>query len=142
MIPERYAPTTYALFRIVFGYLFLIFGLQKLVGWFGGQVAPLASMMGAAGVIETVCGLLILIGWFVRPAAVIASGEMAVAYFYIHVMMIGLGPGGPGMPLGLVIPPMNMGERATMFCFAFLFIASRGAGIWSVDGAGRPGSPT
>ena len=135
MIPERYAPITYALFRIVFGYLFLIFGLQKLFGWFGGQVAPLASLQGAAGIIETACGLLIMLGLLTRPAAFLASGEMAVAYFYIHVMMIGLGPGGPGMPLGLLIPPMNMGERSVMFCFAFLYIASRGAGIWSVDGA-------
>jgi putative oxidoreductase len=140
MIPERNAPITYALFRIVFGFLFLIFGLQKLVGWFGGPVAPLASMMGAAGVIETVCGLLIMPGLLTRPAAFIASGEMAVAYFYIHVMMIGLGPNGPGMPLGLLIPPMNMGERSVMFCFAFLYICSRGAGIWSVDRAMRRGS--
>ena len=140
MIPERNAPIAYALFRIVFGFLFLIFGLQKLVGWFGGQVAPLASMMGAAGVIETVGGLLIMLGLFTRPAAFIASGEMAVAYFYIHVMMIGLGPNGPGMPLGLLIPPTNMGERAVMFCFAFLYICSRGAGIWSIDGVMRRGS--
>jgi putative oxidoreductase len=137
MIPERYAPVTYALFRIVFGYLFLIFGLQKMFGLFGGEQAALASLQGAAGVIETVAGLLIMLGLLTRPAAFIASGEMAVAYFYVHVMVIGLGPNGPGMPLGLLIPPMNMGERSVMFCFAFLYIASRGAGIWSVDGAMR-----
>jgi putative oxidoreductase len=133
MIPERYAPVTYALFRIAFGFLFLIFGLQKVFGWFGGQVTPIASMQGAAGVIETACGLLIMLGLLTRPAAFLASGEMAFAYFYVHVMAIGLGAGGPGMPLGLLIPPMNMGERSVMFCFAFLYIASRGAGIWSVD---------
>ena len=32
MIPERYAPITYALFRIAFGFLFLCYGLQKLLG--------------------------------------------------------------------------------------------------------------
>jgi putative oxidoreductase len=38
---------------------------------------------------------------------------------------------------------MNMGERATLFCFAFLYIATRGAGIWSVDAAmGKAGRPT
>ena len=121
MIPERYAPITFALFRIVFGFLFVAFGLQKTLGWFGGQAVPLASMQGAAGVIETVCGFLIMIGLFTRPAAFLASGEMAVAYFYIHLRLMGW------MPL------MNMGERATMFCFAFLYIATRGAGIWSVD---------
>ena len=52
MIPERYAPATYALFRIVFGFIFLIFGLQKF-GLLQGQAAQLASLQGAAGVIET-----------------------------------------------------------------------------------------
>ena len=121
MIPERYAPMTYALFRIVFGFLFLCFGLQKMFGLFGGQVAPLMSLMGAAGVVETVCGLLIMVGLLTKPAAFLASGEMAMAYFYIHLRLMG------------AIPLVNMGERSTMFCFAFLFIASRGAGIWSLD---------
>jgi putative oxidoreductase len=121
MIPERYAPMTYALFRIVFGFLFFCFGSQKMFGWFGGQVAPLASLMGAAGVVETVCGLLIMIGLFTRPAAFLASGEMAIAFFYIHIRLMGL------------VPLVNMGERSTMFCFAFLYICSRGAGIWSLD---------
>jgi putative oxidoreductase len=121
MIPERYAPMTYALFRIVFGFLFLCFGLQKMFGLFGGQVQPVASLQGAAGVIETVCGLLIMVGLFTRAAAFLACGEMAVAYFYIHLRLMG------------AVPLVNMGERSTMFCFAFLYIASRGAGIWSLD---------
>ena len=139
MIPDRYAPITYALFRIVLGYVFLIFGLQKF-GFLGGQAAALQSMQGAAGVIETITGLLVMIGLFTRPAAFIASGEMAVAYFYVHVMMLGFPPAGPGMPLGLLVPQMNRGVDAAVFCFAFLYIATRGAGIWSVDGAmGRSG---
>jgi hypothetical protein len=32
---------------------------------------------------------------------------------------------------------VNMGERAAMFCFAFLHMASRGGGICSVDSAIR-----
>lgn len=140
MIPERYSPTTYALFRIMFGFVFLIFGLQKMFGLFGGQVAPLMSLMGAAGVIETVTGLLIMIGLFTRVAAFIASGEMAIAFWYIHVMTIGMGAQGPGLPLAL-IPQMQMGVDAVLFCFAFLYIATRGAGIWSVDDAmGRSGT--
>ena len=134
MIPERYAPTTYALFRIVFGFLFFCFGLQKMFGWLGGQAAPLMSLQGAAGVVETVCGFLIMIGLLTRLAAFLASGEMAVAFWYIHVTVIGLGAQGPGLPMGL-LPHMNMGVDAALFCFAFLYIATRGAGIWSVDGA-------
>ena len=99
MIPERYAPMTYALFRIVFGFLFFCYGLQKMFGWFGGQVAPLASLQGAAGVIETVCGLLVMVGLFTRPASFLASGEMAVAFWYIHVMTIAAGKNASRIPV-------------------------------------------
>ena len=122
MIPERYAPTTYALFRIVSGFLFMCNGLQKTLGMFGGQALPLMSMAGAAGVIETVGGFLIMIGLLTRYAAFICSGEMAVAYFLVHQ---GMGP----------LPIVNMGERAAFYCFAFLYIASRGPGKLSVDDA-------
>jgi putative oxidoreductase len=139
MIPERYAPITYALFRIVFGYVFLIFGLQKF-GFLGGEAVELASLQGGAAVIEAVGGLLIMIGLLTRPAAFIASGEMAVAYFYVHVMQLGMPPNGPGLPEGLLVPQMNRGVDAALFCFAFLYIASRGAGIWSVDSMMGSGS--
>jgi len=132
MIPERYAPITYALFRIVFGYIFMVFGLQKF-GLLGGQAVELASMQGAAAVVEAVGGLLIMIGLLTRVAAFIASGEMAVAYFYVHVMQVGMPPNGPGLPEGLLVPQLNRGVDAALFCFAFLYIATRGAGIWSVD---------
>jgi putative oxidoreductase len=95
MIPERYASVTYALFRIVSGYMFLLYGTQKMFGWFGGQQAQLMSLQGAAGVIETVCGLLIMVGLFTKVAAFLASGEMAVAYFYVHVMQLGQPPWDP-----------------------------------------------
>jgi putative oxidoreductase len=88
--------------------------------------------MGAAGVIETVCGFLIMVGLLTRFAAFLASGEMAVAFWYIHVTVIGMGDKGPGMPLGL-LPHMNMGVDAVLFCFAFLYIASRGPGMCSID---------
>ena len=133
MIPERYAPYTYALFRIVFGLVFFFFGLQKVAGWFGGQAVPLMSQAGAAGLIETVCGFLILVGLFTRFAAFLASGEMAVAFWQIHVATIGLGKG-LGVP-ALLVPHMNGGVDSVLFCFAFLYICSRGAGLLSVDGA-------
>ena len=134
MIPERYAPVTYALFRIVFGYVFMIFGLQKLFGWFGAEAAaPLMSEQGAAGVIEAFGGLLVMLGLFTPVAAFIASGEMAVAYFKVHVLVVGMPPTGPGLPEGLLIPQMNRGVDAMLFCFAFLYIATRGSGIWSLD---------
>jgi putative oxidoreductase len=133
MNTERFTPLTYALFRIVFGYIFLIFGLQKLGGWFGGPAATLMSLQGAAGVIETVGGLLIMIGLYTRAAAFLSSGEMAVAYFYVHVMQLGAPPMGPGGAEGTLIPQLNRGVDAALFCFAFLYISTRGAGILSID---------
>ena len=123
MIPERYAPQTHALMRIVFGFLFLTIGLQKF-GMFGGQAAPIGSWpLGVAGPIEVITGALIMIGLLTKPAAFLASGTMAVAYFIGH------------QPNGF-LPVQNLGTPAVLFCFAFLHIAARGAGIWSVD-AGR-----
>jgi putative oxidoreductase len=123
MIPERYAPQVYALFRVVAGFLFMFHGLQKF-GLLGGQTPPLAGLMGVAAVIEAVGGLFIMIGLLTRPVAFIASGEMAAAYFMAH------------QPKG-TWPIQNQGELAVLFCFAFLYIAARGAGICSVDGARR-----
>lgn len=131
MIPDRYAPMTYSLFRIVFGMLFFFFGLQKLFGWFGGPAAPLGSLQGAAGLVETTCGFLVMVGLFTRQAALLASGEMAMAFWYIHVFVIA-----PAKSLGFpaaLVPQLNGGVDATLFCFAFLYIATRAAGIWSVD---------
>ncbi len=132
MIPERYAPMTYALFRIVFGFVFLTYGLQKLLGWFGGATVQLMSLQGAAGVVETFCGLLIMVGLFTKLAAFLASGEMAVAYWYIHVSIVAMGKDGPGLPMGL-LPVTNNGVPSALFCVVFLYIATQGAGIWSVD---------
>ena len=91
----------------------------------GGQMAPLFSYpYGIAGIIELVAGLMITIGLGTRIAAFIACGEMAVAYFTAHF------PNGP-------LPVQNMGQPAVLFCFAFLYMAARGSGIWSVDAARR-----
>ena len=120
MIAERYAVHFYALMRAVFGFLFIFHGLQKMFGMFGGRTAELISLRGLAGVIEIVAGALIMVGLFTRPAAFIASGQMAVAYFMSHQ------PGG-------MWPIQNRGEVAVLYCFAFLYIAARGKGVWGFD---------
>jgi putative oxidoreductase len=116
-----FAPYAFALMRIVVGLLFVCHGGQKVFGWFGGQSAPLTSLFGVAGIIELVLGGLITIGFLTSYAAFIASGEMAVAYFMAHY------------PKSFW-PLENEGEPAVLFCFVFLYIATQGAGIWSVDG--------
>ena len=120
MVSERYAVHFYALMRIVFGFLFIFHGLQKIFGLFGGRTAELLSLRGLAGAIEIVGGALIMVGLYTRPAAFIASGQMAAAYFMSH------------QPAGFW-PIQNRGELAALYCFAFLYIASRGKGAWGLD---------
>lgn len=119
----RFAPQGYALMRIVVGLLFACHGAQKLFGVLGGQRVALASQFGLAGVIELVGGLMIAAGFMTGFAALVASGEMAYAYFTAHL------PRGPW-------PIRNGGELAVLYCFVFLYIASRGSGIWGVDKGG------
>ncbi|HEX3289108.1 MAG TPA: DoxX family protein [Mycobacterium sp.] len=119
-------------FRIIFGLLYLIHGSQKLFGWPVGPQAPSGSFpLWWAGLIEFVLGILITIGFFTRIAAFIASGEMAFAYFYQHW------PPLKGGATASFWPIANGGELAIMFCFAFLLIATSGAGVAAVDARRR-----
>jgi putative oxidoreductase len=117
----KYSPYLYAVLRIIAGLMFAMHGSQKLFGMPGdGHGMPLASLMGVAGVIEFVGGVLIALGLFTSCAAFITSGEMAVAYFKQHA------PGG-------ALPILNHGELAVLYCFLFLYMAAQGSGTWSLD---------
>jgi putative oxidoreductase len=127
MIPSsgfaRFEPILLAALRIVAGVLFLSHGLVKLFGFPPGA-APgqqeLLSVMGIGAVIETVTGTLIVLGLFTRPAAFIASGEMAVGYWMFHAPQS-------------VYPAVNGGDAAILFCFVFLYLAAAGAGAFGLD---------
>lgn len=121
----RWSDQIYAILRIVVGFLFACHGAQKLFGVLGGQKAT-EPLMLVGGVIEFGGGLLVLLGFFTAYAAFLASGMMAVAYFMVH------------FPRGFW-PIQNDGELAAIYAFLFLYIAARGAGIWSIDHA-RKGS--
>ena len=124
---SRFSDVTLGLLRIVAGLLFMQHGVQKLFGLFGG-VGPnggtveLMSLMGLAGILETVGGLLIVLGLFTRPVAFLLSGEMAVAYFMAH------------LPQSF-IPIENGGELAALYSFVFLFLSAAGPGAFSIDRA-------
>ncbi|MFT5259711.1 MAG: putative oxidoreductase [Saprospiraceae bacterium] len=120
---NKYESQSYALMRIVTGFLFLWHGTQKFLD-FPKAGPELNAMMTVGGGVELIGGLLLMVGLLTRQAAFICSGTMAVAYWVFHV---------PGSnPL---LPMLNGGELAIMFCFVFLFISCKGAGIWSVDAA-------
>jgi putative oxidoreductase len=115
---------TLAALRIVAALLFLMHGLTKLVGFPVGAAPgeqPLMTLLGVAGVIEVITGVLLILGVFTRPAALIASGEMAVAYRFYHA------------PRSF-FPAINGGDAAILFCFVFLYIFAAGPGALSLDG--------
>jgi putative oxidoreductase len=126
-IPARWAPYLQSALRIVAAFSFITHGMQKL---FAVPVAEprepvdLASLVGLAGVLESVGGLLLLVGLFTRPVAFLLSGQMAVAYFLRHA------------PLGFW-PIVNRGELATLYCFIWLYLAAAGPGPWSLDALRR-----
>lgn len=117
---KAYEGQTYALLRIVTGFLFLWHGSQKLLGF------PTESMAGGyvkwvAGGIELVGGALIMIGLFTAPVAFLASGLMAAAYWMAH-------------GTNELLPILNRGELAALYCFVFLYMSTKGDGMWSVGG--------
>jgi len=124
-------PRALAVLRIVTAYLLIPHGTAKLFGvphqsMFDGL--QLMSLMGLAGILEVVGGVLLLIGLFTRPVAFILSGFMAVAYFMAHASQG-----------NVLLPMLNQGDLAVLFCFVFLYLAVAGAGAWSVDAARRRG---
>jgi putative oxidoreductase len=130
---DTWTPRALGLMRIVVGYLYLTHGTAKLLGIPHQKMfenLQVFSLMGAAGVLELVGGALILVGLFTRPAAFILSGEMAFAYFMSHAPK--------GSPL---VPMLNGGELAVVYCFVFLFLAAAGAGAWSIDAMRRKRMP-
>ncbi|MDQ3179469.1 MAG: DoxX family protein [Acidobacteriota bacterium] len=119
----NWTPRVLSILRIIAGFLFLWHGSQKLFGFppsgqpGDGSLPPLILV---AGILEFFGGLLLLLGLFTRPVAFILSGMMAVAYFMAHA------PGG-------LLPLVNKGELAVLFCFVFLYFAFAGGGAWSSD---------
>jgi putative oxidoreductase len=124
----RYSPAVLSLFRLVYGLLFAGYGSMTLFGWpvRSAWTVPVGTWPGwYSGLIQLVAGLLIATGLFTRAAAFIASGEMAVAYFWIHQPHALWPIGDP--------PKGNGGAMAILFCFAFFLLVFTGAGIYSID---------
>ncbi|HMC57575.1 MAG TPA: DoxX family protein [Candidatus Solibacter sp.] len=111
--------------RVVAGLLFMLHGLQKVSGMFGGinghgASPPVGSEFWVAGVLEAVGGVAIVLGLFTRPVAFLLCGEMAVAYFRAH------------FPHAFW-PIQNGGELAVLYCFIFLYLFAAGPGPFSLD---------
>ena len=126
---KKFGDSFYAIFRIVFGVLFLVHGLQKF-GFLGGPgVAGFAAYLSIpvwlavlVGLIEVITGLLIALGLFTRTASGIAAPYMVIVYIIGH------------LPKG-ILPWNNGGELAVLYFAAFLAIHAKGAGIWCLEKA-------
>lgn len=119
---SRCAPHALSMLRIITGLLFMEHGMQKLIGFppsAHGSPA-LVSLLGLAGILECFGGALVALGLFTRPVAFILAGEMAVAYFMVHIERS-------------FFPILNGGELAILFCFVFLYFVFAGGGVWSFD---------
>lgn len=122
-----HAPAVLSLFRVVFGLLFLNHAASHLFGWpaAAGPAAPVGLWpYWWAGLLELVAGVLITIGLFTRIAAFVASGIMAFAFFTQH------------LPKG-ILPIINGGELAVLYCFAFFLLVFTGGGLYAVDSRRR-----
>lgn len=120
-----WSPRALAILRIVTALLFLEHATMKFFGFpasMPGMEEGLPQMIIAAGAIELLTGVLITLGLFTRWAALLSSGEMAVAYFMVHFRQ------------GFW-PVLNQGEMAIMFCFVFLYLVFAGPGAWALDNA-------
>jgi putative oxidoreductase len=127
----------FLLLRVAAGLMFLAHGLQKFnVAMLGGFPAP-PGLLTWAGWIESIGAVLIILGLGTRYVAFILSGEMAVAYFNSHAGTV-MGPTPPlppGVPGHSFFPHLNGGEITVLYCFLWLYLASRGPGRFSVDAA-------
>lgn len=118
---DAWAPRVLSITRIMSGLLFLSHGTSKLLMFPLNSWQPdVGSLPWIAGVIELITGVLITLGLFTRPAAFLASGLGAFAYFIGHA------------PKSF-FPTLNGGDAAILFCFIFLYLVFAGAGPWSLD---------
>jgi putative oxidoreductase len=113
-------PYMLSILRIMLALLYLQHGLSKVIGFPVAGPASLSALLTVAAVIETLGSLLLLVGLFTPVAALLMSGEMAVAYFMLR-------------PSVSFYPLANRGEAEVLFCFAFLYLVFAGGGPWSLD---------
>jgi putative oxidoreductase len=121
----RFQPAALSLFRFITGLLLFQYGIAKIFKFpvlpYFANIPPLITV---AGTLELVGGALLLLGLFTRPVAFILAGEMAFAYFMGHMFKT-------GEPV--VLPLINGGTAAILFCFACLYLATSGGGPISLD---------
>jgi len=123
---NRFTDPVYCLMRLIVGLMFACHGGQLVLGMFGGMPGSNNAFTQTGGWIQLIGGFLIAFGLFTRLSAFICSGEMAVAYFMIHVA-------NAATPMAKFFPIANKGELAVFYCWVFFFMVFYGPGRWSID---------
>ena len=119
---SAYRPQALGVLRIMTALLLIEHGTQKFFNFPPAEqpFGDLMNLIGLAGVLEIVGGLLILVGLFTRPVAFVLCGFTAVAYFMAHAPQS-------------FFPINNRGDAAVLFCFIFLYITAAGPGAFAHD---------
>src|SRR5438128_6117828 len=123
---NRFTDPVYSLMRLIVGLMFASHGGQLVLGMFGGMPGSNNTFTQTGGWIQLIGGFLIALGLFTRLSAFICSGEMAVAYFMIHVA-------NAATPMAKFFPIANKGELAVFYCWVFFFMVFYGPRRWSID---------
>lgn len=110
-------PYMFFIFRVIFGLVFMLHGMQKL-GWLGA--AAKTGLFLFVGIGEFMVGLGIALGLFTRLASIGGVIIMLGANIMAH------------WPNG-INPLSNGGEAAILNLAAFLILFSLGAGKWSLN---------
>ncbi len=120
-VPKR-TPYLLSTLRIVVGITLIRHGLQKLFG-FPGETDPNFQVVlgGLGGILAFPGGLSMILGLFTRPAAIVLSAVMAMAYFFGSFQQ------------GYLWTFLNGGEPVVFYCVVFLFLAAAGGGSLSMD---------
>src|SRR5216683_6624149 len=136
---NRFADPVYCMMRLIVGLMLACHGAQLVLGMFGGMPGSNNALTQTGGWIQLIGGFLIAFGLFTRISAFICSGEMAVAYFMIHVANATT-PMAKFFPISSAGPQFsNKGELAVFYCWVFFFMVFYGAGRWSIDALIRTG---
>lgn len=118
---SHFTPYLLSILRILVGLLFLCHGTVKILNYPRWEDRPaVLSIYWIAGLFELVLGVLLTLGLFTQPAAFVASGVSAFAYFIGHASKS-------------FYPMFNGGEAAVLFCFVFLYLVFAGPGPISLD---------
>jgi putative oxidoreductase len=124
IIPASWSGHLHAALRIVAGLLLLEHGTSKYFNFppteYFANGVEVFSLMGLAGALEIIGGLLIIFGLFTRLTAFVLAGFLAAAYFMEHASKS-------------FFPLINGGDAAILFCFIFLYFSAAGPGPWSLD---------